>query len=100
MTQEAIRKLTDDQLGDVIIFAQTEQQERADKRREQAIEEITKRAKEAGLQITIKGKKHPTNGKRGLKAGDRFQHPDDPSKIWTVGNGRPPKWLDVAKRVA
>ena len=99
MTQDAIRKLTDEQLGDVMLFAQTEQQERADKRRDQAIEEITRRAKEVGLQISIKGKKHAANGKRGLKAGERFQHPDDPSKTWTVGNGRPPKWLNTARKV-
>jgi len=99
MNPETLKKLTDDQLGEVITFAQTELQTRADTRREQAIEEITKRAKEAGLQISIKGKKHVANGKRNLKAGDRYQHPDDATKTWTVGNGRPPKWLDTARKV-
>ena len=93
-----LTKQTDNQLNEMIASAQRELQERADKRREEAIEEITRRAKEVGLQINIKGKKH-MNGKT-LKAGEKYQHPDDSTKVWVAGHGRPPKWFNVAKKIA
>lgn len=95
---EELKKQSDEQLRELIAVAQTELQERADKRRAEAIEEINRRAREVGLTIDIKGQKHK-NGKT-LKAGEKFQHPDDPTKVWTAGQGRPPKWFDIAKKVA
>jgi hypothetical protein len=93
-----VKKQTDDQLREVIAASQLELQERADKRRAEAIEEINKRAKEVGLTIDIKG--HKVKNGRNLTVGDRFQSPDDPTKVWVVGNGRPPNWLDRAKKIA
>jgi hypothetical protein len=93
-----LKKQTDDQLREIIAFAQTELQERADRKREAAIEEITKLAREVNITIDIKGAKHK-NGKT-LKAGEKYQHPDDPAKVWVAGHGRPPKWFDIAKKVA
>ena len=92
-----LTKLTDDQLRELIVTAERELQERADKRREEAIKEINRRAKEVGITVAIKGKKR--TGKT-LKAGEKYQHPDDPTKVWVAGHGRPPKWFKVAKKVA
>jgi DNA-binding protein H-NS len=92
-----LTKLTDDQITDLIASGQQVLQERADKRREEAIEEINRRAKEVGITVAIKSKKR--TGKT-LKAGEKYQHPDDPSKVWVAGHGRPPRWFNVAKKVA
>lgn len=93
-----LTKHSDSALAEMLTAAQRELQERADRRREEAIAEINRRAKEVGLTIDIKGMKHK-NGKT-LKAGEKFQHPDDPTKVWVAGQGRPPKWFDIAKKVA
>ncbi len=92
-----LTKLTDDQITDLIACGQRELQDRTDRRRDEAIEEINRRAKEVGLTVAIKGKKK--SGKT-LKAGEKYQHPDDPTKVWVAGHGRPPKWFNVAKKVA
>jgi DNA-binding protein H-NS len=92
-----LTKLTNDQITDLIASGQQVLQERADKRREEAIEEINRRAKEVGITVAIKGKRK--TGKT-LKAGEKYQHPDDPTKVWVAGHGRPPKWFNVAKKVA
>jgi len=63
-------------------------QERADKRREEAIEEINRRAKRAGWAIyglPSKAKEKPgANDAEG--PGRKYQHPDDPTKVW-CGHG-------------
>ena len=96
MTPEAIKKLTDQELEGDIALAQAELKARADKRKQDTIEEIRRLAASVQLRVNISGPgtRSARNGKPMLKGGERYQHPTDPTKTYTVGKGRPPEWFE------
>jgi hypothetical protein len=64
MTQESVKALSDDQLGQVIAWAQSEQKERTERRKQEAIARIKELAQTVGVSISI-------NGRRGRPGGSR-----------------------------
>src|SRR5579885_3301313 len=109
MTAEAVKKTTDGELEKLIkdeegklraaaenlALARTEKREREQKRHDDALAEIMRLAEQNGVDLNglFKGNGHKKS-KRSFKAGEQYAHPEDPSKIWTVGSGRPPMWID------
>jgi hypothetical protein len=55
MTQETVKALTDDQLEQVIAWAQGEQKARSERRKREAIAKIKELAEAAGVAVTIQG---------------------------------------------
>lgn len=90
MTQEVIKKATDEDLGQLIKLAQAELKDRAEKRRADAISQIKKLALAEGLQVSFE--KKPT--KAPLKAGAAYTNPANTTQRYVVGNGRPPQWFE------
>jgi hypothetical protein len=95
MTLEAVKQLKDEELAQVIECAQTELKDRAEKRRQDAMEQIRRIAASVRIQVNFAGsqRKASRNGKPALKAGERYPHPTDPTKFYVVGKGRPPEWF-------
>lgn len=55
MTQDTVRTLTDDQLVQVIAWAQVEQKTRAEKRKQETIAKIKELARASGLSVSVEG---------------------------------------------
>jgi len=98
MTPETLKRLPDEELGQLIEMAQSELKERTEKRRQDAMDEIRRIAAAAQIQVRFSGpRKSARNHKAALKAGERYQHPSDPTKVYVVGKGRPPEWFETLR---
>lgn len=98
MNIDTLKSMSDGELGQVIAVAQGELKERAEKRREDAIEEIRRIAASVQIEVSINGAgRKPARVKPALRAGERYQHPSDPAKVYIVGKGRPPEWFDTLR---
>jgi DNA-binding protein H-NS len=94
---EGLRKLNDDELDQMIVVAQTELKDRAEKRKQEAIEEIRRIAGSVNIQVTIgsaTAKEPMKKARPPLKAGDRYTNPENPAEVYIVGKGRPPGWFE------
>lgn len=92
MTAEQMAKASDDELRQVITLAEAELQERAEKRRKEAIEEIRRIAASEHIPISI-GSQERKRAAKHLQAGMRFFNADRPDQVYEVGKGRPPAWF-------
>ena len=92
-----LSKLSDDDLKALEASIQAERKSRADRRRQAAIDEIRKLAAEAEIVVSF-GNGRTRRTRHPLRTGTTIQHPDDPSKSYTVGKGRPPAWVLRATR--
>jgi len=100
ITIETIKLCKDEQLSEFILAAQAELKERAEQRKREAMEQIRQIAVAAQIDVRFAGpggraKKNP---KAVLKAGERYVHPGDATKSFTVGKGRPPAWFTDLQR--
>jgi len=64
MTQEAVKQLTDGELVQVITWAQAEQKERADRRKQETIAKIKQMAQAVGVSVNIEGARGRPKGAR------------------------------------
>jgi DNA-binding protein H-NS len=116
MSTEMARTINDTELEELIkleetklrsaaerlLAARTEKRNREQKRHDDALTEIMRLAQESGVDLRdLATRRNSSNRKkRTYKAGEQYQHPEDASKVWTVGSGRPPAWIDRAKKIA
>ena len=98
-TTDNIKQFKDEQLSEFILAAQAELKERAEQRKRDAMEQIRQIAAAAQIDVRFAapGGRAQRNGKT-LKAGDRYVHPADATKSFTVGKGRPPAWFADLQR--
>ena len=86
-------------LRDLIAAAQKRASELEEEERQAAINRIKELAASAGLKVKIDGEKKgrplgASGSKQPQKAGLRYLHPDDPKKVYVVGRGRKPRWVE------
>ena len=98
ITQTTLAAMTDGELAQVIEQAQTLLTTRAEKRKADAMEEIRRLAASVQIQVRFDAGLKPKASKATmLKAGERYINPDDPSRSYTVGKGKPPNWFTTLR---
>jgi len=93
MNHETLNTFTDPELVQVIAAAQGLLQTRAEKRKNDAMEQIRQIAATAQITISFDVGRKPKGGKAVMRAGERFVNPADASQAYTVGKGKPPHWF-------
>ena len=93
MNPDTLNKLGDQELKQVIAAAQDLLLTRAEKRRNDAMEQIRKIAAEVQINVSFDGGRKVKTSKAALKAGDCYVNPADALQSYTVGKGKPPYWF-------
>ncbi len=93
MNTETLTKLTDPELTQVIATAQGLLQTRAEKRKNDAMEQIRQIAATVQISVSFDASRKAKVSKTVLRAGDRYANPADASQSYVVGKGKPPQWF-------
>ncbi|MCA2968478.1 MAG: H-NS histone family protein [Acidobacteriaceae bacterium] len=93
MNHDTLNKLTDPELSQVIAAAQGLLQTRAEKRKNDAMEQIRQIAATAQIAVSFDAGRKAKSVKAVLRAGDRYVNPADASQSHIVGKGKPPYWF-------
>lgn len=93
MNTDTLNKLTDPELTQVIAHAQELLQIRAEKRKNDAMEQIRQIAATVRINVSFDSSRKARGNKPMLKAGDRYINPADASQSYIVGKGKPPNWF-------
>lgn len=93
MNQEALTKLTDPELTQVIATAQDLLQTRSEKRKSDAMEQIREIAAKVQINVSFDAGRKNKGTKPMLHAGDRYVNPADVTQSYIVGKGKPPHWF-------
>jgi DNA-binding protein H-NS len=97
MNPDTLSKLTDPELTQVIAAAQGLLQARAEKRRNDAMEQIRQIAATAQITVSFDASRKAKGVKAALRAGDRYVNPADPNQSYMVGKGKPPHWFTALR---
>ena len=93
MNQDALTKLTDPELTQVIATAQDLLQTRAEKRKSDAMDQIREIAAKVQINVSFDAGRKAKGTKPMLHAGDRYVNPADVTQSYVVGKGKPPHWF-------
>ncbi len=93
MNTDTLNKLNDTELTQVIATAQELLQTRAQKRKDDAMEQIRQIAAKAQIIVSFDAARKPKANRAVLRAGDRYVNPGDPTQSHVVGKGKPPQWF-------
>src|SRR5437660_7708550 len=93
MKSEALPQLTDEQLKELMSKAQALLKERAEQRRQEAMEQIRQIAASAKLRVTFTERGRARHARTPMRAGERYQNPADPSQVYEITKGPPPPWF-------
>ena len=93
MTTETLTNLNDQQLAKLISTAQELLQERLEKRKREAMDQIRQIAATAQIVVSFRGGRASNRRRTTLRTGDRYVNPSDESQSYVIGNGKQPNWF-------
>ena len=93
MNPDALAKLNDQEIRQLIAAGQSLLETRAEKRRNDAMEQIRKIAADVQINVSFDGGRKVRSSRAPLKAGDCYVNPADKTQSYIVGKGKPPQWF-------